>query len=102
MLRPTFLLIALVAFAATALAPGSVAAEQTPTRQPGTAQGNAPSTASMRVCDGGLEDGKAVVRRGQIGNDATETTLNACRIDGGSAVPAPQSPTLAAKRTKIT
>ena len=101
MSRPTFLLIALVAAATTALAPSSVAAEPKPSPQPGTAQGNAPSTASTRVCDGGLEDGKAVVRRGQIGNDATQTTLNACRIDGGSAVPAPQSPALAAKQAKI-
>lgn len=99
MLRATTILIA---FAAAALALTSVAAEQPPSSQRGTAQGNAPSTSLMRVCDGGLEDGKTVVRRGQIGNDATETTLNACRIDGGSAVPAPQSPTLAAKRAKIT
>ena len=95
MLRPA------IFFVATVLALGSVAAEQAPSPQPGTAQSNAPSTAPMRVCDGGLEDGKTVVRRGQVGDGAVETTLNGCRIDGGSAVPAPQSPVLAAKRESI-
>lgn len=56
------------------------------------ADGNTPA----RMCFGGYEDGKVIVRR--VKDAAAETTATACRIDGGSHARAPQSPILAARR----
>lgn len=54
--------------------------------------GNTPA----RMCFGGYEDGKVIVRR--VKDATAETTATACRIDGGSHARAPQSPILAARR----
>lgn len=58
----------------------------------GAANANAPA----RMCFGGYEDGKVIVRR--VKDATAETTATACRIDGGSHARAPQSPILAARR----
>ena len=81
---------------------GFAAAEEAPPPQDETAtvdaevgaasDGNAPA----RMCFGGYEDGKVIVRR--VKDAAAETTATACRIDGGSHARAPQSPILAARR----
>lgn len=55
----------------------------------------------QRVCFGGLEDGKTIVRGGHVIDGATQTTASACRIDGGGAVRSPQSPVIAAKRDAV-
>ncbi len=52
----------------------------------------------VRRCYGGLEDGKVIVREGQVVDNAVETTLNGCQVDGGAAARAPQSPTISAGR----
>ena len=90
MLRPTTFLAAVV------FALGATAAERAP-----ATQSNSAPVVPVRVCYGGLEDGKIIVRSEQAGNNAAKTTLNVCRINGGSIVRAPQSPTLAAKRDTI-
>jgi len=57
------------------------------------ARTGSPAATPVQVCVGGLEDGKFIV-----GDDAEqrdllhETTLEACRIDGGAAVPAVHPP----------
>lgn len=78
------------------------AAEEAPPPQDETASvdadvgaasdGNVPA----RMCFGGYEDGKVIVRR--VKDATAETTATACRIDGGSHARAPQSPILAARR----
>ena len=90
MLRRAAILAALV------FAVGGMAAEQ-----PAQADSANAPTKPVRICYGGLDDGKTIVRRGQVTDNAIETTLNACRIDGGSAVRAPQSPTIATGRPVI-
>ena len=78
------------------------AAEEAPPSQDETASveadvgaasdGNTPA----RMCFGGYEDGKVIVRR--VKDATAETTATACRIDGGSHARAPQSPILSARR----
>lgn len=57
--------------------------------------------APTRMCYDGYEDGKVIVRSGRVKDAAAETTLQACRIDGGSDARAPQSPRIAVRRIAV-
>ena len=54
--------------------------------------------AQARACYGGLEDGKVVVRAGRLADEFAETTVERCRVGGGTTGRMPRSPTIAAGR----
>ncbi len=75
------------------------ASDAAPAKEP--AHSRQGTGALVRMCYGGLEDGKTIVRQGRIVDAARETTSAGCRIDGGVVGRAPQSPTIAAWRIAV-
>lgn len=85
-----------------ALGSFGVAEEARPPRAGETPAGAASSEtptggARVRMCFGGLQDGKVVVET-SVKDGSAETTKKRCGIDGGMDARAPRSPRIAARR----
>ena len=74
----------------------AVAAEKMPPAAE-DARSDVPAGTLVQICVGGMEDGKFIVRHGATVIDhGVETTLKACRIDGGAPIRAPRPPAVVA------
>ena len=96
--------LALVALLGAFACAGASAADRAapPKERPGEAsevlKGAEQPQAQARACYGGLEDGKVVVRAGRLVDEFAETTVERCRVGGGTTGRMPRSPTIAAGR----
>ena len=85
--------LAFAAVIALGVAPGASAERQSAhprprrTRKPAKNGGH-----FVEVCFNGLQGGKVVVPEGKVVDEELETTVKACRIDGGDEAKVPRSP----------